>query len=69
LEGGTTVASVVATVLPVGLTIDGGNVNAEGDGVYVIASGGEVGTEYFILFVWTRSDGMITPDILRVRVV
>jgi len=62
------ITGVVVTSLPVGLTVDAGHVDADGMGVWAWVQGGTVGTDYFVLFVWTRSDGMITPDILRVCV-
>lgn len=62
------VMSVVVTSLPAGLTVDGGHVDADGQGVWAMVSGGTLGEDYFVLFVWTRSDGMITPDVMRVAV-
>jgi hypothetical protein len=65
---GLAVTNVVATVLPSGLTVDAGHVNADSDGVWAWVESGVAGTDYFILFLWTRSDGMVTPDIMRVCV-
>jgi hypothetical protein len=65
---GLLITSVVAASLPAGMTCDGGHVDADGQGVWAWAEGGVAGTDYFVLFVWTRSDGMITPDIMRVCV-
>lgn len=62
------ITSVVVTSLPAGLTVDAGHVDADGMGVWAWVQGGTVGTDYFVLFVWTRSDGMITPDVMRVCV-
>ena len=62
------ITGVVVTSLPVGLTVDAGHIDADGEGVWAWVSGGVAGTDYFILFVWTRSDGMITPDLMRVCV-
>jgi hypothetical protein len=65
---GLLITGVVVTSAPAGLTIDGGHVDADGQGVWVMAEGGTEGTDYFVLFVWTRSDGMITFDVMRVCV-
>ena len=65
---GLAVSSVTAAGAPAGMTVDAGHVNDDADGVWAWAEGGVAGTDYYILFVWTRSDGMITPDILRVCV-
>jgi hypothetical protein len=62
------ITGVVVTALPVGLTVDAGHIDADGQGVWAWAEGGVAGTDYFVLFVWTRSDGMITPDLMRVCV-
>ena len=62
------ITGVVVTSLPVGLTVDAGHVDTDGMGVWAWMAGGVAGTDYFVLFVWTRSDGMITPDIMRVCV-
>jgi len=43
-------------------------VDTDGMGAWAWMTGGVAGTDYFVLFVWTRSDGMITPDIMRVCV-
>ena len=62
------ITGLAVTSLPVGLTVDAGHIDADGQSVWAMVSGGTVGTDYFVVFVWTRSDGMITPDIMRVAV-
>ena len=65
---GLVITGVVVSSSPAGLTVDAGHVDADGTGVWAQVSSGVAGVDYFILFVWTRSDGMITPDIMRVCV-
>ena len=62
------ITGVAVTSLPVGLTVDAGHIDADGQGVWAWISGGTVGMDYFVVFAWTRSDGMSTPDIMRVAV-
>ncbi|HUT61293.1 MAG TPA: hypothetical protein VNA25_25880 [Phycisphaerae bacterium] len=62
------ITGVAVTSLPAGLTVDAGHIDADGKGVWALVSGGVVDTDYFVAFAWTRSDGMITPDIMRVAV-
>lgn len=62
------ITGLAVTSLPVGMTVDAGHIDADGKGVWAWVTGGTAGTDYFVVFVWTRSDGMITPDIMRVAV-
>ncbi len=65
---GLPITGVVASVVPSGLVVAVPIVNATADGFYAWVSGGVVGIDYVITFTWTRSDGMVTDDAMRVCV-
>jgi len=65
---GLAIVGVVVSAIPSGLVISDPIINAEADGFYSWVSGGTAGEDYLVTFVWTRSDGMVTDDIMRVCV-
>jgi hypothetical protein len=65
---GLPITAVTKAALPTDLVVEDPVINADADGFYSWMSGGVAGTDYFVLFVWTRSDGAVTPDLMRVCV-
>ena len=70
LPAGTTIVSAICSVAPTGLTIETtAHVNTDADGIHISIEGGTAGTDYFITFVATRSDGRNIIAVLLVKVI